>query len=94
MMRIEGRLNAHFKQPDGSSRPGSDWAVGLKKGAAVYKVFVRTYYSANLAPKLANDENYLGQTVMGYLNDLLNAGWTPDKPVGAITIRNPPGWKG
>ena len=32
LMRIEGALNAHFKQADGTSRQGTDWAVGLKRG--------------------------------------------------------------
>jgi hypothetical protein len=90
LMRIEGGLNAHFKQPDGSSRPGTDWAVGLKHGEETCKVFVRAYLSDDLAKRFRKDTEYQTQTVLGYVNDCLNAGWHPtqEKPL-TITILNP-----
>ena len=30
--RISGVLEAHFHQPTGGSRPGADYAIGLKRG--------------------------------------------------------------
>ena len=32
LMRVEGGLAASFKQPDGTSRPGTDWKIGIKRG--------------------------------------------------------------
>lgn len=90
LMRIEGGLNAHFKQADGSSRPGTDWAVGLKHGEDLYKVFVRTYLSDDLRADLKANQEYQAQTVMGFLNDLIRQGWHPDQPRDlTITITNP-----
>ena|SRR5437868_11678126 len=90
LMRIERGLAAHFKQPDGSSRPGTDWMVGLKRGDDEYHVSVRAYLSEEATQAIRNDQQYQAQTVLGYVNDLLNQGWTPEQP-GAlqITILNP-----
>ena len=91
-MRIEGGLSAHFLQPDGRSRPGTDWAVGLKHGEATYRVTVRAYLSDDLSPRWRKDQEYQGRTVMGYLNDLIEQGWRPDQPRDhTIVIANPPG---
>ena len=90
LMRIEGALAAHFKQADGSSRPGTDWAVGLKQGDKTYNVMVRAYLSADITPQAKADQEYQGKTVMGYLNDLIMQGWLPDQPRElVITIQNP-----
>ena len=92
LMRIEGALDAHFKQADGSSRPGTDWAVGLKKGAATHKVFVRAYLSEDISREAKADQDYQAKTVMGYLYDLINQGWQPDQERAlVITIQNPTG---
>jgi len=92
LMRIEGALAAHFKQADGSSRPGADWAVGLKNGEATYKVFVRAYLSEDITPEAKADQDYQAKTVMGYLNDLISQGWQPDQERDlVITIQNPTG---
>ena len=34
-IEITGGLNAHFKQPDGPSKPGTDWAVTLSAGQKI-----------------------------------------------------------
>lgn len=92
LMRIEGAMDAHFKQEDGTSKPGTDWKVGLKNGDATYTVFVRAYLSADMSPRYRKDLEYQGQTVMGYVNDCLIAGWVPEKGGNlAITITNPAG---
>lgn len=92
LMRIEGALSAHFFQPDGSSRPGTDWSVGLKRGEQTYNVMVRAYLSDDMTKRARADTDYQGQTVMGYLNDLLQQGWTPEQGGDlAITIQNPTG---
>ena len=92
VMRIEGALSAHFFQPDGSSRPGTDWAVGLKRGENTYQVMVRAYLSEDITKRARADTEYQGQTVLGYINDLLAQGWTPDREDElVITIQNPTG---
>jgi hypothetical protein len=90
LMRIEGALSAHFIQTDGSSRPGTDWSVGLKHGDQTYNVMVRAYLSDDITPQAKADNDYQGKTVMGYLNDLINQGWHPDQPHDlTIVIQNP-----
>ena len=91
-MRIEGALSAHFFQPDGSSRPGTDWSVGLRQGENVYPVMVRASLSEDMTKRARADTEYQGQTVLGYVSDLLAQGWTPDQEGElVITIQNPPG---
>jgi hypothetical protein len=90
LMRIEGALSAHFIQADGSSRPGTDWSVGLKHGDQTYNVMVRAYLSDDITPQAKADNDYQGKTVMGYLNDLISQGWHPDQPQDlTIVIQNP-----
>ncbi|HYX42643.1 MAG TPA: hypothetical protein VE821_13140 [Pyrinomonadaceae bacterium] len=90
LLRIESGLAAHFIQPDGSSRPGTDWAVGLKRGNDEYRVIVRAYLSADATAATRNDQQYQAQTVLGYVSDLLNQGWTPEQAGQLqIAILNP-----
>jgi len=89
-MRIEGALSAHFNQPDGSSRPGTDWAVGLKRGDDAYRVIVRAYLSDDATKQTREDTVYQGRTVLGYVSDLLSQGWTPDRGDDLmIVVQNP-----
>jgi hypothetical protein len=92
LMRAGGGLSAHFKQPEGPSRPGTDWTVGLTRGAEVHTVTVRTYYADDLAKQYRDDSQYQVQTAMQYLDALLQKGWDPANPGElAITLTNPPG---
>ncbi|MBA3242776.1 MAG: hypothetical protein H0T60_16245 [Acidobacteria bacterium] len=94
LLRIEGALSAHFFQPDGSSRPGTDWSVSLKQGERTHHVMVRAYLSEDMTKRARADTEYQGQTVLGYVNDLLAQGWTPEQEGDfAITIQNPTGEK-
>jgi hypothetical protein len=94
LMRITGALSAHFFQPDGGSRPGTDWAVDLKQGEREYHVTVRAYLSDDMTKRARADTEYQGQTVLGYINDLLAQGWKPDQGGELeITIKNPTGEK-
>jgi hypothetical protein len=90
MMRIEGGLSAHFFQPDGSSKPGTDWTVGLKRGDEIRRVMVRTYLDDGVSEGTRSDTEYQGQTVLGYVNDLLGNGWSPEQgSPPEIVIRDP-----
>ena len=91
LMRVEGALEAHFKQPGGPSRPGIDWTIGLKRGEETHRVRVRSYLAEDMRPAVKSDTTYLGRTVMQYLDDLLRSGWTPaQEHEHVITIGNPP----
>ncbi|MBX9599951.1 MAG: hypothetical protein K2X35_03065 [Bryobacteraceae bacterium] len=89
MMRIEGAMNANFLQEDGASIPGTEWAVGLKNGDDLFKVMVRTYLADDVRSEVAENVEYQGQTVLGYVWDMLQAGWTPDQELSPIVIGNP-----
>ena len=85
--RVEGALNAHFKQPDGSSRPGTDWVIGLKRGDETHKVFVRAYLADTASKATRDNTEYQGQTVIGFVFDRIAAGWNPvDAPLPALTL--------
>jgi hypothetical protein len=85
--RIEGALNAHFKQESGPSRPGTDWAVGLRRGAETHKIFVRAYLADGVTKTTRENTEYQGQTMIGYVFDRLAAGWSPvDAPLPALTL--------
>jgi hypothetical protein len=88
--RTEGSLNAHFKQADGSSRPGTDWKIGLRRGAETQTIFVRAYLADSATKATRANTNYQAQTVIGYVFDRLAAGWTPaDGPLPGLTILDP-----
>jgi hypothetical protein len=94
--RIDGALAAHFKQPDGSSRPGLDYQLSLQRGEAIHRIVVRAYLAKDLTPATLGDAEYQAQTVLGYIFDRLGQGWVPDgdsNPLPAVTILNPaPGY--
>jgi hypothetical protein len=88
--RVEGALNAHFKQENAPSRPGTDWKIGLKRGDETYSVFVRAYLADGVSKATRDDTTYQGQTVIGYVFDRLAAGWSPaEAPLPALTILTP-----
>ncbi len=88
--RIEGALNAQFKQPEGGSRPGADYAVGLKRGDETRRIIVRAYLGGGVSAATRRNTNYQAQTVLGYVLDRLAAGWSPDEgSLPAVTILDP-----
>jgi hypothetical protein len=90
MMRVEGALSAHFKVPNGPSRPGVHWAIGLKQGEKTYQVQVRTLFADDATAETKADQEYQGQVAMQYLNDCLGNGWHPDQEKDhLIYISNP-----
>jgi hypothetical protein len=90
MMRVEGALSAHFKVADGPSRPGVQWAIGLKQGENVYQVLVKILFADDATAETKAHQEYQAQVAMQYLNDRLNAGWHPDQDADhLIYIGNP-----
>lgn len=71
-------LKVHFKQPDGTSRPGTDWMVAVNDGRRECRILVRVY---------AGDVAKVGQQretamVVEYVAGLLRSGWTLDNYKG------------
>jgi hypothetical protein len=92
--RLEGAMQAHFKQADGASRPGTDYKVGLKRGNQTCTIFVRAFLADDLTAAARADKAYQGQTVIGYVFDRLAPGWEPNGemfPFPELTILNPTG---
>jgi hypothetical protein len=90
LMRVEGGLSAHFKVPGGPSRPGVQWAIGLKQGERTYNVLVKALFADDATPETRANQEYQGQVAMQYLNDCLNKGWHPDQQMDhTIYISNP-----
>lgn len=90
LMRVEGGLSAHFKIPDGPSRPGVHWTIGLKQGAKTYQVLVKALFADDATPETRANQEYQGQVAMQYLNDCLEQGWHPDQQTEhTIYISNP-----
>lgn len=92
LMRIERGLSAHFKESDGSSRPGVEWAVGLKRGDELHTVTVKALLADDATPATRANQEYQAQTAMQYLNDQLHSGWDPAQAKEhVIYISNPRG---
>ncbi len=72
-IEITGGLNAHFKQPDGPSKPGTDWAVSLKRGPEVHRILVRSYARGD--GKISQQQE-IGM-VLHYVAGLVGRGWMP-----------------
>jgi len=90
LMRVEGSLAAHFKEPNGGSRPGVQWSIGLKRGEQIYKVLVRGLLADDATPETRQNQEYQARVAMQYLNDLLNQGWHPEEQrEHTIYISNP-----
>lgn len=90
--RVNSGLSAHFIQPDGTSRPGIDWAVGLKRGDETHKILVRAYLADSVSEATRDDAEYQARTVLGFVFDRLAAGWSPvgaAAPALTVTILDP-----
>jgi hypothetical protein len=79
LMRVESGLSAHFKQPSGPSRSGTEWAIGLKRGDETHTVRVRAFLAEGVSKATRTDQGYQARTAMQYLNDLLARGWHPSE---------------
>jgi hypothetical protein len=90
LMRIERGLSAHFKQGDGTSRPGVEWSVGLKRGNELHSVTVKALLADDASAATRANSEYQARTAMQYLNDQLSAGWNPaQEREHVIYITNP-----
>lgn len=67
-------LSAHFKRPQGPSRPGVDWVVQIA-GEHTVTVMVRTYFSSD-PPKEA-EKAALAEQAARCITKKLATGWVP-----------------
>jgi hypothetical protein len=87
---VKDGLRAHFLQPEGPSRPGTDWAVKLSLGAQQLTVLVRAYADdvAGTTPKRESE------LVLGHVAWLIDSGWSPTsytgKPGELVYVPAPP----
>jgi hypothetical protein len=77
-IEITGGLHASFFQPDGSSRPGTDWWVVFRRGSIEHKVLVRTYPPEHERSSTDSETRAVFDHVVG----LLNRGWEPTSYTG------------
>lgn len=91
-VRIDRAMVANFKQPYGPSRPGADYQLSLRQGDAVHQILVRAFLGSDSTEAALRDAHRYGQTVIGYVHDRLDGGWTPGEepyPLPPITILDP-----
>jgi hypothetical protein len=72
-LKIVNGLRAHFIQPDGTSRPGTDWIVSCKNGAVESRVIVRTY--SDRTPRGTPEQH--ASAAMTFVARKLEDGWAP-----------------
>jgi len=68
-------LEASFRQPDGTTRIGVDWAVELTRGAEKVRVFQRTYLELSRDPD--PPVSYVAQVVLTRVMERIAQGWDP-----------------
>jgi hypothetical protein len=88
--RVTGALQAHFIQPDGTSRAGTDLAVELRRGAATFNLMIRAYVGDPASRGTRGNTQNQAQTAVEYVFDRLEAGWMPtDGELPPVTILDP-----
>ena len=68
-------LRAHFKQAQGPSRAGTDWAVSLANSGGERLVLVRVYAD----DIVVSSQEQEAQQVLNYVAGLLKLGWSPEQ---------------
>ena len=90
LITIKSGLSAHFKEEDGSSRPGVDWIIELTRSDEKHGVLVKALLADDATPETRENQEYQAQVAMQYLNDRLNQGWHPAEEMEhTIYISNP-----
>jgi hypothetical protein len=71
---VKNGLKAYFKQPNGVSRPGVDWAIQITGEQAV-TVVVRTYFSTD--PPRETERPAMAEKAARFIAKKLATGWFP-----------------
>lgn len=75
---IERGLQAHFYQPDGTSRPGTEWSVAIDDA----HVLVRAYADETAGLTTADE----AAAVIAFVESKLAAGWRPADAGEPLTL--------
>ena len=62
--RVTGALQAHFIQPDGKSRAGTDFAVELRRGEATFNLMIRGLCRRPRVARHPRNTQYQAQTAV------------------------------
>lgn len=79
---IEQGLQAHFFQPDGTSRPGTEWSVVIDAA----HVLVRAYADDTAGLTTADE----AAAVIAFVESKLAAGWRPMASAEPLVLPKPP----
>lgn len=74
-LSITNGLQAHFRQSNGSSRPGTDWVVVLSDGSRERRALVRTY--TDRSPRSTVEHH--AAAAVAYVSQMLENGWCPNR---------------
>jgi hypothetical protein len=90
-VRVESGISAIFDDIQGSTRPGTTWAVSLSQGSKTYRTLVKALFADDASAATRENRDYQVKTVLRYLHDQLRAGWRPvQMQEHTIYIHNPP----
>jgi hypothetical protein len=90
-VRVESGISAIFDDIQGTTRPGTTWAVSLSQGSKTCRTLVKALFADDASAATREDRDYQVNTVTRYLHDQLRCGWQPVHPhEHTIYIHNPP----
>jgi hypothetical protein len=75
---VSNGLSAHYKQPTGSSRAGTDWFVNLECDGEKIGLLVRSYQdeTGNMQPA------QIASAIANFIQQKINTGWDPEQYEG------------
>ena len=90
-LRVESGISAIFDDIQGTTRPGTTWAVSLSRGSSTYRTLVKALFADDASAATREDRDFQVSTVLRYLQDQLRGGWQPaNAQEHTIYIHNPP----
>jgi hypothetical protein len=90
-VRVESGISAIFDDIQGTTRPGTTWAVSLTQGSRTCRTFVKALFADDANAATRENRDYQAQIVVRYLHDQLRGGWQPLRTLEhTIYVHNPP----
>ena len=93
---VSNGLSAHFKQPTGPSRAGTDWVVNLECDGETKGLLVRSYQDETGDKQPVQ----IASAITNFIQQKINEGWDPEQYKGnpgelvlPAQVRNKPKWK-
>ncbi len=82
---IVSGLQAHFLQPNGPPRPGTDWIVEVCENSQQRRAIVRTY--GDRTPAESSERQ--ASRALSFVTQLLQEGWDPKESTEPIELTVP-----